>query len=50
VELAGPLAARNTAEEPNTITPQPREWQHGLKDGDTRYTFPAHSVIMLRFR
>jgi hypothetical protein len=48
-ELAGPLAARNTAEQPNTIVPQSRPWPHGLKEGSAGYTFPPCSVNVLRF-
>jgi hypothetical protein len=48
-ELSGPLAARNTAVQPNNIVPQLRQWQHGLKDGNAGYTFPPYSVNVLRF-
>lgn len=48
-ELAGPLESKNTADQPHTIVPQQRQWQHGLKDGNTGYTFPACSVNVLRF-
>lgn len=48
-ELAGPLAARNTAQEPDTIVPRQRSWRHGLKDGSAGYTFPPYSVNVLRF-
>jgi hypothetical protein len=48
-ELSGPLAIENTADQPNTIVPKHRQWQHGLKDGSSSYTFPPHSVNVLRF-
>jgi hypothetical protein len=48
-ELAGPLEARNTAARPDAIVPQRRDWQHGIKDGVTSYTFPPYSVNVLRF-
>ena len=48
-ELSGPLATRNTADQPNTIEPQQRQWEHGLKDGNAGYTFPPYSVNVLRF-
>jgi hypothetical protein len=48
-ELSGPLAAKNTAAQPSAIVPQSRPWTHGLKDGVTSYTFPPHSVTVLRF-
>jgi alpha-L-arabinofuranosidase len=48
-ELSGPLESRNTVGQPDAIVPRQREWQHGLKDGGTAYTFPPHSVNVLRF-
>lgn len=48
-ELAGPLAVRNSADQPVTIVPQTRQWKHDLNDGETRYTFPPYSVNVLRF-
>ena len=48
VELSGELAAVNTAAEPNRVRPRHKEWRHGLADGATRYTFPAHSFTVLR--
>jgi hypothetical protein len=47
-ELSGSLEAKNTVAQPNAIVPQSRKWQHALKDGDTRYTFPPYSVTVLR--
>jgi len=49
-ELSGPLTARNTADQPNNIVPQQRQWRHALKEGKTLYTFPPHSVNVLRFQ
>ncbi len=48
-ELAGPLAAVNTAAKPDAIVPQQREWKHGMKHGITSYTFPPYSVTVLRW-
>ena len=48
-ELSGPLAAKNTAAQPNTIVPQERQWLHALKGGETRCTFPPYSVTVMRF-
>jgi alpha-L-arabinofuranosidase len=47
-ELSGPLAAANTANQPNTVIPQSGLWRHALKDGRTSYTFPPYSVTVLR--
>jgi alpha-L-arabinofuranosidase len=47
-ELSGPLGAVNTADQPNTIVPHQRDWEHAIRDGDTRYTFPPFSVTVLR--
>jgi len=48
IELSGPLAAVNTAVQPKAIAPQQREWQHTLGTGPSSYTFPPHSITMLR--
>jgi hypothetical protein len=47
-ELSGPLEAVNTADKPRAITPQPRQWKHGIKEGRTVYTFSPHSFTVLR--
>jgi alpha-L-arabinofuranosidase len=47
-ELSAPLEAKNPAAQPEAATPRQREWTHGLKHGDTRYTFPPHSVTVIR--
>jgi hypothetical protein len=48
-QLAGPLDAVNTAATPNAIVPRQCEWEHGLKDGRTSYTFPARSFTIIRW-
>jgi len=48
-ELAGPLDAGNTAEEPGRIRPRSFEWRHGLAGGKTTYEFPPRSFTVLRF-
>ena len=47
--MAGALEAVNTADKPNVVTPQARDWQHQLKAGHTTYSFPPHSFSVLRF-
>jgi alpha-L-arabinofuranosidase len=48
VELSGKLDEVNTAAEPRRVAPREKEWRHGLAGGEGRYTFPAHSVTLLR--
>jgi hypothetical protein len=50
-ELAGPLDATNTPEEPARIAPRQDEWRHAFQDGAARstYTFPPRSFTILRF-
>ena len=48
-ELCGPLNAVNTAGKRDTLVPQRRRWSHGIQGGNARYTFPPHSLTMLRF-
>jgi hypothetical protein len=48
-ELAGPLDATNTAQDPARIAPRRGEWPHAAEDGAPRYTFPPHSFTILRF-
>jgi alpha-L-arabinofuranosidase len=48
-ELSGPLEAVNTAEHPRAIAPKQSNWKHETKEGSTRYTFPPHSITVLRF-
>jgi alpha-L-arabinofuranosidase len=44
-ELSGPLDAVNTADQPEAIVPQQRDWPHA----NGRYAFPPHSFTVLRF-
>jgi len=46
--LAGALAAQNTATTPAAILPEATQWKHGLKNGETRVTFPARSFTVIR--
>jgi hypothetical protein len=48
-ELAGQLDAVNSADKMQSIVPREIAWNHELKDGKTRYTFPPHSFTVLRF-
>jgi hypothetical protein len=45
--LAGPLDARNTASNPESIKPSLVKWQYGL--GSKIWTFPSHSITVIRF-
>ncbi len=47
-ELAAPLDARNTAEEPGRVRPQTSEWRVEFKDGGARRIFPPYSFTVLR--
>lgn len=48
-ELAAPLAARNTADQPRRVTPTITSWPHGLQHGTAHRTFPPHSFTVLKF-
>lgn len=48
-EMSAPLPARNTADQPEAITPRQRQWQHALKEGGAVYEVPPLSVSVLRF-
>jgi alpha-L-arabinofuranosidase len=48
-ELSGPLESVNTADKPRAVTPRPRQWKHGIKEGRTAYAFPPHSFTVVRF-
>src|SRR5262249_20368214 len=48
-QLAGPLDAVNTAEQPERITPKQFDWRHGMKDGAAQIMIPPHSFTILRF-
>jgi hypothetical protein len=47
--LSGPLDARNSAANPNSIKPTIIQWKHGLKDGETAVTFAPRSFTVIRF-
>jgi hypothetical protein len=46
--LAGALDAYNPATAPESIKPLATDWKHGLENGQTTVTFPAHSVTVIR--
>ncbi len=49
-ELAGPLDAANTRQNPKAIVPRKSEWEHEAKEGTTAaYTFSPFSFTLLRF-
>ncbi len=47
-QLAGPLNAANTAENPTEIIPKRLEWRHDMKDGAATFVFPPLSYTVLR--
>jgi hypothetical protein len=47
-ELSGPLDARNTASQPNRITPQTTLWRHAESGPQPTKTFAPHSVTVIR--
>jgi hypothetical protein len=47
-ELAGPLDAVNTAEFPERVKAKGSDWRCGFENGQATYTFPAHSVTVIR--
>jgi Alpha-L-arabinofuranosidase C-terminal domain len=47
-QLAGPLDASNTADQPERIKPDQSEWRHGMENGRASYTFPPRSFTVLR--
>jgi len=47
--LAALLDEHNTAEQPYRVKPVVAEWQHGIKDGQTTVTIPAHAFTVIRF-
>jgi alpha-L-arabinofuranosidase len=49
IELSGPLAATNTASQPNAVVPQERGWSHELLDGKAAYSFPPRSMTVIRW-
>src|SRR5262249_12919278 len=46
--LSGPLDARNTAANPDSIKPKIVEWKHGLEDGETSVKFAGHSFTIIQ--
>jgi hypothetical protein len=48
-QLAGPLDASNTAEDPDRIKPARSEWRHGMDRGRATFTFAPRSFTVLRF-
>lgn len=48
-ELSGTLAAANTADHPNAITPRDHKWQPNMNNGAGSYTFPPRSVTMIKW-
>lgn len=48
-ELAGPLNAVNTAQDPDHIKPSTKQWPPEFKHGRTTYQFPPHSFTVIRF-
>jgi hypothetical protein len=49
LQLSGPLDARNSASQPDSIVPQQQDWPHNLTNGETRYTFPPYSLTVMRW-
>src|SRR5262249_35940642 len=47
--LAAPLDAQNPASNPESVKPALLEWQHGFKNGSAVWTFPTHSITVIRF-
>jgi hypothetical protein len=48
-QMAGPLDAANTAEEPDRIRPRRSEWKHEIRGNQARYSFPPRSITFLQF-
>ncbi|MGA2247290.1 MAG: family 16 glycoside hydrolase, partial [Verrucomicrobiota bacterium] len=46
--LEGALDAHNTASATEAIKPAATEWKHGLENGETTVTFPAHSFTVIQ--
>ena len=47
-ELAGPLEASNTSESTRAIVPKETDWEHHYDGGVVTYSFPPHSITMIR--
>ena len=48
-ELAGPLDARNTADNTTRIAPRSEPWAHAAAEGPPSRSFPAYSFTVIRF-
>jgi hypothetical protein len=48
-QLAGPLDASNTTDQPERIKPTRSDWRHGMKDGRASITLPPRSFTVLQF-
>ena len=48
-ELAAPLDATNTAQEPERVIPIQNEWQHDFAHGAVNRTFQPHSFTIIKF-
>ncbi|BBO34641.1 family 16 glycoside hydrolase [Lacipirellula parvula] len=48
--LAGPLAVANTAEQPERLTPQRREWRFGDLSTGAEFRFEPYSVTTIEFK
>ena len=49
-ELAAPLQAANTAAVPDRVKPRRFDWRHAFQAGSASYSFPPHSVTVIRFQ
>jgi hypothetical protein len=47
-QLAGPLDAVNTAEQPERIKPEASQWRHGLEQGSGLLSLPPRSFTVIR--
>jgi hypothetical protein len=47
-ELSGRPDEVNTVANPRQVALREKKWRHELADGESRYTFPAHSVTVVR--
>ena len=48
-ELSGPIEAVNTVDNSNAIVPEHRRWTYRASEGSASYTFPPHSITVIRF-
>ena len=47
--LAADQNARNTAENPGSVTAKRSQWPNQIRDGAAKYEFPPHCVVVMRF-